>query len=157
MNLESIFVILASFVAIMAAICTGIYFIVSRFTLIKEELAVLKTKMEIVISHLRRRGTSEGINKDFITMNSPINLTNKARDSFSYCADLRKDLIKFYQEEGNILSDNDLFIEIDVKFGERIMHDISKMFGVHYGACLVAAIEIAKEDSDENSKKSINS
>lgn len=157
MSIETIFSLGASAAVILTAFFSAIYFIVHHFNArfdsmgteignIKTRLAAGDVKIEFVWDHLRRRALSEGLNKGLVDMNSPIKLTQFSRKYFEYADDLRKALKEFGMNEGKNLNYNGLFTEIDKRFGERIMQEVSKMHGMHYGACLTAAIEIARGD-----------
>lgn len=69
-------------------------------------------------------------------------ITNKAR---SYYHNIEDELISFYEEEGNKLSDRNLFIQTSIKFGDRMLKDVSIPLGLEFGECTVGAIALMKE------------
>lgn len=145
MSIETIFSIGASIAIIFTAICGGIWFIISRFNAINGRFIALETKVEMVLNHMIRRAKSEGLNKGMLKQNSPIEATDEAIRQFEYAGELKQDLQKFCSTEGKNMKENELFLAVDEKFGERIKDEISKMYVIHYGSCLYAAIEIGKK------------
>lgn len=145
MSIETIFSIGASIAVIFTAICGGIWFIIGKFSRINERFVALETKVEMILSHMVRRAKSEGLNKGMLKQNSPLEATEEALKHFEYAGKLKKDLREFCSTEGKDMNENELFLAVDEKFGERIKDEISKIYIIHYGSCLYAAIEIGKK------------
>ncbi len=72
---------------------------------------------------------------------------SRAREVLS---DLAADLKRFYRRYGKHLSPAELFYELEKHFGAKIANRISIPFGVSEGACILLAIEIAKDSGDHN-------
>lgn len=119
------------------------------FTIIMMRIGEMKIKVDTMWEHLLRKALADGINKGVLAMNSPVTVTPKATEVFKANPNLTATLQKYYAEKGHKLNEIELFMDIDTLFGDRIMKEISIDFGMHYGASLRAAMEIAKQGAKE--------
>lgn len=116
---------------------------------ITTRLARLELKVDTMWDFVMRRALAEGVAKGIGTLNSPFLLVDEAKVWFE---PLRDDLHKFYRERGFRLSDKEMFQAIEREFGARLLVDICIPHKLYAGACVLAAIEVAKEGVAIDSK-----
>ena len=108
--------------------------------------AARQARMEVKIDTLwdfqMRRGSGELVNKGLATMNSPITLTEESK---KWMHELAEELKKFYSRLGRHLNDRDLAIEIERRYGDDILKKVCIPNNISEGACLIIALEVAKE------------
>jgi hypothetical protein len=75
------------------------------------------------------------------TVNSPIVVTEEAK---SWLDDIAVPLRQLYQKLGRHVSDIDVRIEIELRFGDEIVEKVCIPHGIDQGACLVIALAVAK-------------
>ena len=61
---------------------------------------------------------------------------------------LKADLQALYREIGNALPADAFPLEIERRFGERILQEVCIPLGLNLGACLIAAVAIAKGETN---------
>ena len=103
---------------------------------VASQQAVLKLKVETLWAFLFRRGVIEGLQKGWITENSPVELVQAAIKAMEPVAPKLKE---WYEKEGKVLADIDLIFHIEDKFGEVLMNEVCKPHLLSNGICLVAA------------------
>ena len=69
-------------------------------------------------------------------------ITDKARPYYAAFVD---DLLKFYNERGKNLGDNELFVEVALTFGPRLLVEVCPYIDGQIGECAVGAIEVMRE------------
>lgn len=106
------------------------------------KLATLEVKVNTMWDFQLRRAYSESIQKGVATINSPLTVTPEAKE---WMNELAVKLRDFYSKLGRHLTERDLAIEIERRFGEEILHKVCIPNGLYEGACLIIAMEIAKE------------
>jgi hypothetical protein len=107
---------------------------------LKEDARELAQGFKTLSEFLFRRGTAEAVIQGRASMNSPIKITEEARDLYK---DLAPDLRKLAQANAAI-SDAELAMLIERKWGEFIMKYIcipNKMTSME---CLFIAVEVAR-------------
>jgi len=95
---------------------------------------------------LIRRAESELISKGLGTKNSPIEINENAK---AYLIGLKDELRKFYRTLGRNLTDQELALEIERRYGEQILKEVCIPHGLYAGACLLIAMEVAKESEND--------
>ncbi len=76
-------------------------------------------------------------------------ISDKARPYFAGMVD---DLVSFYQSTGKNLSDTQLFIQISLIFGDRMLSEVCPNLDLELGECSVGAIEVMKEAVERMNK-----
>lgn len=102
----------------------------------------MEVKIDTLWDFQMRRGAGELVQKGHASMNSPIVLNDEAK---KWMHELAEELRSFYSRMGRHLSDRDLAIEIERKYGDDIMRKVCIPNGISEGACLIIAMEVAKE------------
>lgn len=102
----------------------------------------LEIKVNTLWEFLMRRSLATGIEHGSLTMNSPIKSTATAEHALQSMAN---DLGDFYKYTGFKLNERDLFIEIERRFGDRILREVAIPHKIHQGAAVFAAIDVAKK------------
>lgn len=105
-------------------------------------LAKLEVKVDTMWHFNLRRGLAEGMEQGVVYRNSPLKVTETARN---WMASLTVDLHDFYRETGRYMKDTDLAEAIERRFGERLLHEVCLPRHIYMGACLILAMEIARE------------
>lgn len=129
--------------AIVALIC-GLISIGSVIYFAGFKLAGLEVKVNTVWDFLMRRAMSEAIHSGVGGLNSPFELKPAAKEWMQVMA---SDLRAFYAKLGRKLTDAELALEIERHFGQRILEQVCIPHGIYQGACLLIAVELAKEKS----------
>jgi hypothetical protein len=111
--------------------------------------AVKVTKMEVKIetiwSFLMKRALSEALVQGVATHNSPVRVTDEAK---RWMSDLIPPIRDFYAKLGRRnITDAELAMEIERRFGDRILNEVCIPHGLYMGACLLIAIQAVKEAS----------
>lgn len=107
-----------------------------------ERLAKLELKVDTVWDFLVRRAFGEAVQKGVGTMNSPFTLTAEALE---WLADLKEDLQELYQGLPKPLSDSDLMLEIEKRYGADIVTKICVPYELSQGTCLLIAAAVARD------------
>lgn len=111
---------------------------------ISRKLTELEVKVETMWLFHLRRGMAEAVDKGVGTLNSPLVLNEKARQMFG---PFGGELEVFYSGLDRTLSDSELALEIERKFGDRILKEVCLPNDMKYGACLLIAVSLAKQGS----------
>jgi hypothetical protein len=75
--------------------------------------------------------------------------------ALNWMANLKIELQHFYRQLGRELNDRDLATEIEMRYGERIKDEVCIPNQLSQGACLLIAMEVAKQVSREESKPQV--
>jgi hypothetical protein len=108
------------------------------------KLGALSTKVDTMWEFQMRRALSEGIQRGIVQVNSPAIVVPEALEWMQGMAD---ELRQFYDSIGKRLTDTELAIEIERRFGERILHEVCIPNKLYQGVCLIIAAEVAKRSS----------
>ncbi len=95
-----------------------------------------------LLEMMKRNAMTEAVVKGLATMNSPFLITQQARDCYKTIA---VDLKDFYRKVGVHMTPNELFLEMQRRFGDRLLREVCIPMELISNACIVIAIEIAKE------------
>ena len=106
------------------------------------KIARMEVKVDTLWDFQMRRALSESIQKGVATLNSPLTVTPEAK---AWMHELAAKLRDFYAKLGHRMTDRELAIEIERRFGDEILHKVCIPNGLYEGACLIIAMEIAKE------------
>lgn len=107
----------------------------------KKQFQVLTIKQEIIWDYILSRATLEFLHKDMGTINSPTVVTSEVKKMFAPITD---DLKKHYINVGVDLTDNELFQMIFKEYGKWIFDNVCIPHKLENGACIIAAMSIAK-------------
>lgn len=105
-------------------------------------MAQMDTKMSTVWSFLMNRAIGEAVQKNIATFNSPVVVSEEAKKWMAGMADQLRD---FYAKLGRRLTEWELALEIERVFGEKILKEVCIPNSLSQGACLLIAIEVAKD------------
>ena len=106
-------------------------------------LAKMEVKVDTVWDFLMRRAVSEAINVGVAVKNSPIEVTDEAKQ---WMKPLLASIRDFYRETGGNLTDRELALEIERRFGEQILNEVCIPHRLSQGACLLIAIQAAVDE-----------
>jgi len=102
----------------------------------------LDVKVETIWSFLMKRALSEAIVQGVATHNSPVRVTDEAK---RWMSDLIPPIRDFYAKSGRRnITDAELAMEIERRFGDRILNEVCIPHGLYMGACLLIAIQAIK-------------
>jgi hypothetical protein len=104
----------------------------------------LEHKIEVLWDFHMRRAKTEFVAKDLGAINSPVILNPETRAWYDGMA---ADLKMFYGKVGARLTERELFIEIEQRFGDRLQKEICIPHGLTAGACILAAMAICREST----------
>lgn len=124
------------------SIASVVYFAGSKFSRLDAKVEGIDEKVNVIWEYLIRRAMSEAVFKGVATLNSPIVITEEAK---TWMEELKPELQKLFLNGWQKLPDRMLLMEIEKKFGERIVRNICIPHGLHSGACLLIALQVAKE------------
>ncbi len=109
----------------------------------QKHFKLIEYKQDIIWDYIISRAQLEFLNKEMGTINSPIEVNNDIKNMY---APIAKDLKDHYKKVGVRLTDRELFEIIFKKYGEWIVKNVCLPYKLQNGACIIAAIAIAKED-----------
>ncbi len=105
-------------------------------------ITTLDVKVETIWSFLMKRALSEAIVQGVATHNSPVRVTDEAK---RWMSDLIAPIRNFYAKLGRRnITDAELAMEIERRFGDRILNEVCIPHGLYMGACLLIAIQAIK-------------
>ena len=107
-----------------------------------QRIAKLDLKISIIWQFFVRRSVTEAVTKGAATLNSPLLLTPESRRWFD---GLASDLHAIHAKLGPKATDQQLYMEIEMKLGDRIMHEICLQHGLNAGGCMALAAAVARE------------
>lgn len=139
MNLEQI--TLADVVAFLAI--AGVFY----HTVTK--IATMELKVDTIWTFLLKRGVAETVQGGFATMNSPLLINERG---LSAMKPLIPDLKLFAKTLKRKMSDGEIMMTIERKFGERLFKEVCIPNNMHLGACLVVALAIVKQPNQVTSE-----
>ena len=114
---------------------------------IKRELAVQGLKVDTMWSASMRRAEAGAVIRGMGTMNSPVVFN---AETLSWADGMKDDLQAAYRADWRHLglSNDDLCLAIERRFGQRIVREICIPHGIADGTCLLLAAAVAKGDGD---------
>lgn len=133
-------------VGIIVSIIIGVIGILTSIHSRVVTLAKIEVKVDTMWDFTLRRGWGELVEKGQARMNSPLVLNADAR---AWMATMSTELRAFYARLGRRMSDRELAIEIERKYGDEILKKVCIPNGISAGACLIIALEVAREVIDE--------
>lgn len=105
-------------------------------------LLQIEQRIETLWEFQLRRAAVEALQRGIGKMNSPIKINEEAK---SWLGDLTLELKAFYRRLGRELTISQLAEEIERKYGDEIVKKICIPHGLSQGACLLIAMEVARE------------
>lgn len=129
---------------ILFGIATGILSFLGAVHLNGTRSAKIEVKVDTMWDFLMRRALSEGLEKGVLKVNSPVVISDEAK---KWMAGMAIELQQFYRKLGRNLTDRELAYEIERRFGDEILKKVCIPNGLYSGACLLIAMEVAKEIS----------
>lgn len=105
-------------------------------------ISALTVKVDTMWGFQLRRMQGEAVNAGFATVNSPITPTDNAK---RLVAPLMGPVREFYVKIGRRMSDADLMLEIERRFGDDILRKVVIPNGMPTGAALFTILESLKE------------
>ncbi len=96
------------------------------------KITTLDVKVETIWSFLMKRALSEAIVQGVATHNSPVRVTDEAK---RWMSDLIPPIRDFYAKLGRRnITDAELAMEIERRFGDRILNEVCLPHGLYMGA-----------------------
>jgi len=109
------------------------------------KITALEVKVNTIWSFLMKRALSEALVQGVATRNSPVRVTDEAK---RWMSDLIPPIRDFYAKLGRRnITDVELAMEIERRFGDRILNEVCIPHGLYMGACLLIAMQAVKEAS----------
>lgn len=105
-----------------------------------------ETKLNVVWGFLMNRAIGEAVQKNIATFNSPVIVSEEAKKWMDGMANQLRD---FYAKLGRRMSEWELALEIERVYGDRILKEVCIPNGLSQGACLLIAIEVARDMSQK--------
>ncbi len=133
-----------SSLSLIVSICSLIVTLIGLVWIGGVKMGQIEVKVDTMWSFLMRRAESEIINHGLGVKNSPIVINDDAKH---WVDSLSDELHKLYQQMGSDVTDEKLALEIEKRFGEKILKDVCIPHGLYAGACLLIALEVAKENT----------
>lgn len=107
-----------------------------------DRLNRLESKVETIWEFQLRRATIEAVQHGIGKMNSPLVISQEAKE---WMGELAVRLREFYRRLGRTLTNSELALEIERRYGQEIVEKVCIPHGIFQGACLLIAMEVAKE------------
>jgi hypothetical protein len=141
-NSGSTIAVIVGVVGLFVAVWVALFSVIRTSIKAASRFSRIEDRVQIMWDFLFRRAIAEAVDKGIARMNSPVTVNDVAK---SWMKDFKTDLQALYRSLGPAISDADLALEIERKFGERIVREVCIPQGLHSGECLVVAIAVAKE------------
>lgn len=110
----------------------------------RERFAKLEVKVDTLWAFLLRRAEVEATTSRLADRNSPLQVRDSALALF---APIAPQLKAFHRSAGDGLSNADLALQIEHRFGRQITDTVCTPNGFTFGACLIVAIAVATSNS----------
>lgn len=112
-------------------------------------LAHLNQRVDLIWDFLMRRALSEGLAKGLVIQNSPLRvIDDKARAAYE---PLLGRLRVFGEKTGRRMTERELFIELEKRFGEEMSRTVCPALELSAGACLHVAAALMREELEKPS------
>ena len=109
------------------------------------KITAMEVKIDTIWGFLMKRAMSEALAQGIATHNSPVRITDEAK---RWMGDLLPPIREFYVKLGRRnITDAELALEIEKRFGDRILHEVCIPHGIYMGACLLIAVQAVREVS----------
>jgi hypothetical protein len=109
------------------------------------KITAMEVKINTVWGFLMKRALSEALVQGVATHNSPVQVTDEAK---RWMRDLISPIRDFYATLGRRnITDAELALEIERRFGDRILNEVCIPHGLFMGACLLITVQAVKEAS----------
>lgn len=128
-------------VGIVVSLVVGALTLISAIIYSTIRMAKIELKVDTMWTFQLRRGFGEALEGGLLERNSPIKLTEKAKNAFNQ---MRDELQRYYTRQGVRMTDGELALAIERQFGQRLIDDICIPLGVKDAACLILAVATAK-------------
>lgn len=109
-------------------------------------LGQLQLKVDTMWLFQVNRMQSEAVMAGVAKKNSPIVVTDEAK---RWMAPLIAPIKDFYRKIGRNMSDPELMLEIERRFGEQILNEVCIPHGLAHGACLLIAVQAVRDPPDK--------
>lgn len=106
-----------------------------------ERFACVELKVDTMWDFQMRRGYAEGRMSDIITRNSPLRVR---QDLWDALAPLHEALKAFYCDGGSHMNERDQFVELESRFGERLVDAVCIPLKISQGQCLLGAAIVGR-------------
>lgn len=113
-------------------------------------LGQLQLKVDTMWMFQVNRMQSEAVIAGVAKVNSPITVSDEAK---KWMTPLVAPIRDFYAKLGRRMSDAELMLEIERRFGDQILRDVCIPHGLAHGACLLIALQAIR---DPNIKETEN-
>lgn len=127
-----------------AEIASFVGFLVSLGTMIgvAMKFGELRLKVDTMWEFQWKRAQSEAVMAGVAKVNSPVRVSDEAKQ---WMAPIIGPVREFYQKLGRRLTDAELALEIERRFGEQILREVCIPHGLAHGACLLIALQAARD------------
>lgn len=105
------------------------------------KITKLEVKVDTMWGMLLKRAVVEGVQLGVLGVNSPVRLINHSGAMLEVMAG---ELREIYEKEWKNLSEEQIALEIEKKFGDRLVKEVCIPNNISYGVCLLIATAIAK-------------
>lgn len=129
-------------IAIILSVLVFIITLGGLLWLLEHRIRLLDSRVSALWSYAMDRALTEALSKGLAVRNSPLKVTDEVR---GWYVSMLTDLKSFYLKSGRHMTEQQLFIEISIRFGRRILNEICIPHGLVAGSCIVLAMELARE------------
>jgi hypothetical protein len=110
-------------------------------------MAIMHMRVTLIWDFLMRRALAETLGKGLAVENSPLRVVDQnVREAY---AELIGPLRLFNQKIGHRLSERELFMEIERRFGEEMSRTVCPALGLSAGGCITIAVALMNEKEGE--------
>lgn len=110
-----------------------------------ERFGRIEVKVDTIWDFQMKRALAESLHTGIAKMNSPLMFNPETK---LWLKDIATDLRAFYRSIGRTMTNNDITLEIERRWGDDLVRKICIPYKTHLGACLLLAAAIAKSEDD---------
>lgn len=119
--------------------CAGLMMWITK---VAGRLSKMELKVETTWDFLMRRAVSEAVMTGVAVKNSPVVVNDEAK---KWMKPILGPIRDFYKSLGRKMTEYELMMEIERRFGEQILDEVCIPHGLSQGACLLIAVQAAME------------
>lgn len=121
---------------------------VEKISQFEARIVAVEDKIMTLWDFQLRRARVEALQAGIGKMNSPFQINDEAK---AWIGEMANELRAFYRRLGRLMTEAELVAEIEKRWGKELVEKVCIPHGLYQGACLLIAMEVAKEGANSDS------